>query len=88
MDIDSQLNAIANVIGYKSEGHIRFIRRLWIGPIIGIWVKGFPGNTTRDEFLKSFCVSEKKRGAFMKLAMGDYKISKAKDGDGYDVRFT
>ena len=82
---DSVMNAGANVLWCKQEGHIRFIRRL--GRIIGIWVKDFPGNTSQEEFLCMFCASENKDKAYSKIQSGSYSVRASTKSEGYDVHF-
>ena len=81
----SLMNAGANVLGYKNDGGIRFLRRF--GRIVGIWVRSFPGNTTQSEFLAMFCAMEKKEKQHRKVLEGAYSISKSASGNGYDVLF-
>lgn len=79
------LNACSNVLGYKNDGGIRFIKQ---GThIAGIWVRGFPDNTTKKHFLMTYCISEKEKSAGILISKGAYKITRATDGNGFDILF-
>jgi hypothetical protein len=81
----SELNAVMEVRDAKSKGNIKYLRKWLIGPITGIWVKEFPSNTSKEMFLKFFCVNNK--DLYMKIRLREYDMLESKGGEGYDVVF-
>jgi len=82
---ESLRNAAANVLGYKQRGAIKFIRS-W-GRVKGVWVMGFPGNTSREDFVAMFCQMEKREDLVQRVVLRQYTISDSASGKGYDVLF-
>ena len=82
---DLKINAVANVIGYKNDGGIKFLREN--GKMIGIWVRAFPSNTTKKYFLQMYCVKEEENNAYKSILSSAYKIIKSKSGKGFDILF-
>jgi hypothetical protein len=92
-------NAMANVIGYQQLSYVRLLVRS--GRIVGVWAKEFPGNATKAAFLSAYCmycrVPGNKAGvaglddalneAWSSAKRRRFEIYRARDGDGFNVRF-
>lgn len=85
MDLgESQMNAAANVFGYKGKGDIQFIKQK--EHIIGIWTKSLPQNTTEQEFLSAYCAYENNHDAVNTILRGAYRLTSASD-IGFNIFF-
>ena len=82
-EMDAMMNAAANVLGYQQSNGIRFIERG--GKIAGIWVRAFPGNTTKRKFLAMYCAMQKQDVPHETILLGQYDISKNTEQGGFDV---
>jgi len=82
-EMDAMMNAAANVLGYQQSNGIRFIERG--GRIAGIWVRAFPGNTTKRKFLAMYCAMQKQDAPHETILLGRYDISKNTEQGGFDV---
>jgi|ERR1700680_2175120 len=94
---DNMMNAAANVMGYDSNGHIRFLVRS--GTIVGVWVKSFPDNVTKRAFLSFYCTWKQKmpggdagslaglEKAHNSASVGLFEIFRVRNGEGFNVRF-
>jgi hypothetical protein len=80
----SQMDAAANVLGYKGKGDIQFIKQE--EHIIGIWIKNFPQNTTEQEFLSAYCAYENNQDAMNSILHGAYRLTSASD-IGFNILF-
>jgi hypothetical protein len=83
----SKVDAAVNVIMYEKNGWIEWLRQG--DRITGIWVKAFPDNTKKRDFLAMICASREDEDddTYMKILSGAYTIEKSSRGEGFDICF-
>ena len=84
-DMDSMMNASANVLRYEDNKWIEWLQQG--DRITGIWVKALPTNTKKKDFLGIICAMRKNDDAHEKILSDAFTIEKSSRGEGFDISF-
>jgi len=94
-EMELMMNAAANLMAMKQEGKMHTL--IENGRLVGLWIHSFPGNTTRQVFMRLLLADLKELGnvsvpngiyeAYAAVSDDSYRIYKNSAGPGCIIRF-